>query len=156
MFDKHNAPDAVKDAASIALGSISFGNVDKYLPFILNHLQSSASRRMITHTHTHTVNTYIRTHNYSFFSGDHSSVVSYFLLQALKEISLSFTDAELSHRLQTHLASMGSLVMAFAENSDEGVRGITAEIFGKLVILSPQTLMPLLIKNLDSDNAFCK
>lgn len=121
--------EEIKQAASFALGSIfkilikygyliitdiSVGNLTKYLPFVLNEIKTQPKRQ-------------------------------YLLLHSLREIivreAATGTGASI---LQPHLTPILSLLFENCESEEEGTRNVVAECLGKLALICPEQLVPLL------------
>lgn len=113
----------IKSAASYALGHITVGNLTVFLPFILQEIEKNAKRQ-------------------------------YLLLHSLKEvISCQSIDSKSIEDLQPFLQAIWELLFSHCENGEEGTRNIVAECLGKLTLVDPVNLLPLLQKYLSSSSA---
>lgn len=112
----------VKAAASHALGAIAVGNLDLFLPFILNEIEAQPKRQ------------YLLLHSLK-------EVIS----------SLSTTKAGLQLLLPS-VPSIWEQLFKHCECSEEGSRNVVAECLGKLVLVNPEELLPRLQQALKSDS----
>ena len=110
----------VKTAASFALGLVSAGNLEKFFPFILSEMQAQSRRQ-------------------------------YLLLHALKETIayLSSTQGGVT-TLQPFVEQMWTLLFHHCESKEEGTRNMVAECLGKLTLVDPEKLLPVLQGHLSS------
>eukprot|EP01012_Entosiphon_sulcatum_P043475 TRINITY_DN577_c0_g1_i1.p2 TRINITY_DN577_c0_g1~~TRINITY_DN577_c0_g1_i1.p2 ORF type:complete len:1259 (+),score=388.11 TRINITY_DN577_c0_g1_i1:1133-4909(+) len=67
----------------------------------------------------------------------------YLLLRSLKEI-VSVADGNVQAPLKARVGDILPLLFQYAESDEEGVRNVVAECIGKLALLSPQAVLPLL------------
>jgi len=115
--------EEIKQAASFALGNISVGNLTKYLPFVLNEIKTQPKRQ-------------------------------YLLLHSLREIivreAATGTGASI---LQPHLTPILTLLFENCESEEEGTRNVVAECLGKLALICPEQLVPLLKERVTSPSA---
>lgn len=116
----------VKSAASHALGAVAVGNLAMFLPLILNEIEAQPKRQ-------------------------------YLLLHSLKEVisSLSVTNDGLKQLLPS-VPSIWSQLFKHCECPEEGSRNVVAECLGKLVLVSPDELLPRLQQALQSDSAMMR
>ncbi|KAM7353038.1 cullin-associated and neddylation-dissociated 1 isoform 1-T1 [Cochliomyia hominivorax] len=112
----------VKAAASHALGAVAVGSLQTFLPFILNEIEAQPRRQ-------------------------------YLLLHSLKELisSLSVTSNGLSQLLPS-VPSIWEQLFKHCECPEEGSRNVVAECLGKLVLVSPEDLLPRLQDALHSES----
>lgn len=112
----------VKAAASHALGAVAVGNLQKFLPLILNEIEVQPKRQ-------------------------------YLLLHSLKEVisSLSVTNDGLQQLLPS-VPSIWAQLFKHCECPEEGSRNVVAECLGKLVLVSPEELLPRLQQALQSES----
>lgn len=115
--------EEIKQAASFALGNISVGNLQKYLPFVLNEIKTQPKRQ-------------------------------YLLLHSLREIivreAATGTGASI---LQPYLTPILNLLFENCESEEEGTRNVVAECLGKLALICPEQLVPLLKERVTSTSA---
>ncbi|NXV75707.1 CAND1 protein, partial [Atlantisia rogersi] len=107
--------EEVKSAASYALGNVSVGNLQEYLPFMLKEIGSQPKRQ-------------------------------YLLLHSLKEV-ISSSPAD---GLKPYVEDIWALLFKHCECTEEGTRNVVAECLGKLTLVNPAELLPLLKKQLSS------
>ncbi|KAH7637047.1 cullin-associated and neddylation-dissociated 1 isoform X1 [Dermatophagoides farinae] len=114
----NSSHEEVKSAASICLGSVSMGNLERNLSFILSEISNNPKRQ-------------------------------YLFLNALKEIvsCLSVDHQKICH-LEPHFESIVQLLIKYAQCDEEGARYVVAECLGKLTLLKPANLLPVLLENL--------
>lgn len=112
----------VKSSSSLALGAVAVGSLKTYLPLILREIEVQPKRQ-------------------------------YLLLHSLKEVisSLSVTQYGLSQLLPS-VPSIWTQLFKHSESSEEGSRNVVAECLGKLVLVNPEELLPLLRDALYSNN----
>lgn len=112
----------VKAAASHALGAVAVGSLQTFLPLILNEIEAQPRRQ-------------------------------YLLLHSLKEVisSLSITPNGLSQLLPS-VPSIWEQLFKHCECQEEGSRNVVAECLGKLVLVSPDELLPRLQEALVSES----
>lgn len=104
----------IKSAASHALGAVAVGNVNYYLPYILNEIEAQPKRQ------------YLLLHS----------------LKELIT-SLSQTPNGLQQLLPS-VPSIWSQLFKHCECPEEGARNVVAECLGKLVLVKPEELLPYL------------
>lgn len=116
----------VKAAASHALGAVAVGSLQMFLPLILNEIEAQPKRQ-------------------------------YLLLHSLKEVisSLSITNDGLKQLLPS-VPSIWAQLFKHCECPEEGSRNVVAECLGKLVLVSPEELLPRLQQALQSDSALMR
>ncbi|EDW76056.1 uncharacterized protein Dwil_GK14870 [Drosophila willistoni] len=113
----------VKAAASHALGAVSVGSLQTYLPLILKEIEAQPKRQ------------YLLLHSLK-------EVIS----------SLSTTPAGLAQLLPS-VPSIWTQLFKHCECSEEGSRNVVAECLGKLVLVNPEELLPQLQQALRSESA---
>ncbi|KAH8397595.1 hypothetical protein KR215_000143 [Drosophila sulfurigaster] len=113
----------VKAAASHALGAVSVGSLQTYLPLILKEIEAQPKRQ------------YLLLHSLK-------EVIS----------SLSVTPNGLSQLLPS-VPSIWTQLFKHCECSEEGSRNVVAECLGKLVLVNPEELLPQLQQALRSESA---
>lgn len=112
----------VKSAASHALGAVAVGNLNYYLPFILNEIEAQPKRQ------------YLLLHS---------------LKEVISSLSTSKTGLE---QLMPSVPSIWNQLFKHCECSEEGSRNVVAECLGKLVLVNPEELLPRLQQALKSDS----
>ncbi|XP_034668660.1 cullin-associated NEDD8-dissociated protein 1 isoform X1 [Drosophila subobscura] len=113
----------VKAAASHALGAVSVGSLQTYLPLILKEIEVQPKRQ------------YLLLHSLK-------EVIS----------SLSVTPSGLAQLLPS-VPSIWTQLFKHCECSEEGSRNVVAECLGKLVLVNPEELLPQLQQALRSESA---
>ncbi|KAH8389456.1 cullin-associated NEDD8-dissociated protein 1 [Drosophila serrata] len=113
----------VKAAASHALGAVSVGSLQTYLPLILNEIEVQPKRQ------------YLLLHSLK-------EVIS----------SLSVSPSGLAQLLPS-VPSIWTQLFKHCECSEEGSRNVVAECLGKLVLVNPDELLPQLQQALRSESA---
>lgn len=119
-----NSPsEEIRSAASYALGCVCAGNLNTYLPFILSEIQTIPKRQ-------------------------------YLLLHSLKEIISCYStrDSKEEEALKTHVGNIWEVLFQHFQSTEEGTRNVVAECVGKLTLVEPSTLLPLLRENLSSES----
>ncbi|XP_035780587.1 cullin-associated NEDD8-dissociated protein 1-like [Anopheles albimanus] len=116
----------VKGAASHALGAIAVGNLNHYLPFILNEIEAQPKRQ------------YLLLHS---------------LKELISSLSTSKAGLE---QLLPSVPSIWTQLFKHCECSEEGSRNVVAECLGKLVLVNPEELLPRLQVALRSESALMR
>ncbi|XP_035907523.1 cullin-associated NEDD8-dissociated protein 1 [Anopheles stephensi] len=116
----------VKGAASHALGAIAVGNLNHYLPFILNEIEAQPKRQ------------YLLLHS---------------LKEVISSLSTSKAGLE---QLLPSVPSIWTQLFKHCECSEEGSRNVVAECLGKLVLVNPEELLPRLQMALRSESALMR
>ncbi|XP_063954997.1 cullin-associated NEDD8-dissociated protein 1-like isoform X1 [Lytechinus pictus] len=118
--------EEVKSAASYALGNVSVGNLPKYLPFVLHEIETQQKRQ-------------------------------YLLLHSLKEIISCQSSSQAGvDGLKPFVETIWSMLFHHCECPEEGTRNVVSECLGKLTLINPEQLLPMLKKNLKSDSAYTR
>lgn len=112
--------EEVKSAASYALGSISIGNLQQYLPFILKEIEEQPRRQ------------YLLLHSLK------------------EVITCLSSTREGIHQLMPFIPAIWQQLFNHCECSEEGTRNIVAECLGKLTLINPSELLPQLQESLHS------
>jgi cullin-associated NEDD8-dissociated protein 1 len=118
--------EEVKSAASYALGYLSLGNLHKYIPFILNEIDTNSKRQ------------------YLLFNS---------LKEIISSQSASPNGL---HSLQPFVNDIWSTLIKHCECVEEGTRNVVAECIGKLTLLDPTSLMPKLESYLDCESSLAR
>ena len=121
-----SAIEEVKSAASYALGYLSLGNLNKYIPFILNEIDANSKRQYLLFNSLKEIISY------------QSSNVNG--LQALKP----------------YINDIWNILIKHCECAEEGTRNVVAECIGKLTLLDPATLIVKLENYLDSTSPLAR
>lgn len=106
--------EEVKSAASFALGSISVGNLNEYLPFVLREIET---RNKLQYLLLHSLK---------------------------EIITCQSVNSNMVELLQPHLDSIWNLLLNHCECPEEGTRNVVAECLGKLTLMNPNVLLPRL------------
>lgn len=113
----------VRSAASYALGNVSAGNLQKYLPFILSEIQSNQKRQ------------YLLLHSLK------------------EVITCHYISPEAIAMLKPLVPHIWDVLFTHFESTEEGTRNVVAECVGKLTLVDPNTLLSKLQENLKSPSA---
>lgn len=105
--------DDLRTAASYALGYIGIRNLNSHIPFLLNEISRSPTKRQ------------------------------YLLLHSLREI-IAYSSQKTSTELDVHVDSIWKTLFNHCECPEEGTRNVVAECLGKLTLLKPEKLLPIL------------
>jgi len=99
--------EEIKTAASYALGSLTVGNLEKYLPYLLSEIQHDTAKRQ------------------------------YLLLHALKEVigSESENAPQLSPVFRREVDGIWKVLCSHCDAQEDGIRTIVAECLGKLCLV---------------------
>jgi cullin-associated NEDD8-dissociated protein 1 len=116
----------VRSAASYALGSVSAGNLQTYLPFILSEIQSNQKRQ------------YLLLHSLK------------------EVITCHYISPEAIATLKPLVPHIWDVLFTHFESVEEGTRNVVAECVGKLTLVDPQTLLGKLQANLKSPSAYVR
>ena len=103
----------MRTAASYTLGYIGIRNLNSHIPFLLNEIARSQTKRQ------------------------------YLLLHSLREI-IAYQSHENLPQLDAHIDSIWHALFAHCECPEEGTRNVVAECLGKLTLLKPEKLLPVL------------
>ncbi|KAL3278590.1 hypothetical protein HHI36_016135 [Cryptolaemus montrouzieri] len=114
--------EEVKSAASYALGSIAIGNLEQYLPFILNESQEQPKRQ------------YLLLHS---------------LKEVITCLSQTSTGVQ---QLLPFVPAIWMQLYLHCECTEEGTRNVVAECLGKLTLINPADLLPQLKESLKSSS----
>ncbi len=116
----------VKAAASHALGAVAVGNLNYYLPFILNEIEAQPKRQ------------YLLLHS---------------LKELITSLTNAPNGLQ---QLLPSVPSIWSQLFKHCECSEEGSRNVVAECLGKLVLVNPDELLPCLQQALHSESAMMR
>lgn len=112
LMDAFSSPsEDVKSSASFALGSIAVGNLQEYLPFILEEIENRNKRQ------------YLLLH----------SLKEIIHCQSINPAAIQ--------SLEPHLSSIWSLLLNHCQCPEEGTRNVVAECLGKLTLMNPSVLL---------------
>ncbi|CAM0946643.1 unnamed protein product [Alopecurus aequalis] len=116
--------EEIKSAASYALGNIAVGNLSKYLPFILDQIDSQQKKQYLL------------------------------LLSLKEVIVRQSVDHTGQHELQdSNIVKILALLFNHCESEEEGVRNVVAECLGKIALIEPKRLIPALKERTSSPAA---
>lgn len=118
--------EEVKSAASYALGYLSLGNLEKYIPFILNEIDSNTKRQ------------------YLLFNSL-KEIISY---ESVNPNGLK--------SIKPFIEKIWNTLIKHCECNEEGTRNVVAECLGKLTLLDPNTLMAKLQGYLDYPSSLAR
>lgn len=118
--------EEVRSAASYALGSVSAGNLEQYLPFILSEIQGNPKRQ------------YLLLHSLK------------------EVISCHYGTARAVATLRPQVPKIWAVLFKHFESPEEGTRNVVAECVGKLTLVEPEILLPNLRENLKSESGFVR
>ncbi|XP_065221678.1 cullin-associated NEDD8-dissociated protein 1 [Planococcus citri] len=121
-----SSSEELKSSASYALGGVAIGNLQQYLPFILNEIESQPKRQ------------YLLLHSLK-------EVIS---CQSCSESGVQ--------QLQPFVPAIWRQLFRHCECSEEGTRNVVAECLGKLTLINPSSLLPELKESLNSDSALMR
>lgn len=116
----------IKSGASICLGSVCVGNLERFLPFVMLNISQKQKRQYLL------------------------------LNALKEIISCSSTDKNLIQHLEPHLQSIWDLLIQHSKSEEEGTRYVVAECLGKLALLNQNVLLPELMKTLNSQSPFVR
>lgn len=117
--------EEVKSAASYALGYLSLGNLNKYIPFILNEINLQTKKQYL-------------------LLNSLKEIINYLSTSRQQDGYL---------KLKDYLNEIWLILMKNSECNEEGTRNVVAECLGKLILLRPNELMPKLLETLDSSQS---
>ncbi|XKL68842.1 hypothetical protein PGB90_006611 [Kerria lacca] len=127
MLHSLSAPsEELKSSASYALGGIAIGNLQQYLPFILNEIESQPKLQ------------YLLLHSLK------------------EVISCQSSTENGIQQLQQFVPAIWRQLFRHCECSEEGTRNVVAECLGKLTLINPTSLLPQLKDSLDSDSTLMR
>lgn len=121
-----SASEELKQAASFALGNLSVGNLQKYLPFVLGEIKSQPKKQ------------YLLLHS---------------LREIIVREAASGTGAA---TLQPYLTPILALLFENCESEEEGTRNVVSECLGKFALISPDQIVPLLQERVRSPSAYAR
>ena len=118
--------EEVKSSASFALGSISVGNLQVFLPFLLSEIEKRDKKQ------------YLLLH----------SLKEIIICQSINE--------EMKQTLNPYLESIWSLLINHCQCPEEGTRNVVAECLGKLITMNPRELLPKLQSYLTHESGLAR
>lgn len=118
--------EEVKSAASYALGYLSLGNLQKYIPFILNEIDTNSKRQYLLFNSLKEIISYQSSQQKGF--------------QALKP----------------YISDIWNILIKHCECNEEGTRNVVAECLGKLTLLDPENLIRKLESYLDCQSSLAR
>ncbi|CAI5478422.1 unnamed protein product [Closterium sp. Yama58-4] len=120
--------EEVKAAASFALGSIAVGNHSRYLPFVLQQIDSQPKLQ------------YLLLHS---------------LKEIISGRAASGGSAAVELEGE-NVGKVLALLFTHSESEEEGVRNVVAECLGRLSLIDPPRLVPALKERVSSPSAFTR
>ncbi|XP_026279732.1 cullin-associated NEDD8-dissociated protein 1 isoform X2 [Frankliniella occidentalis] len=118
--------EEVKSAASYALGSIALGNLQEFLPFVLQEIDAQPKRQ------------YLLLHSLK------------------EVISCQSTSLAGVQQLQPFVPAIWQQLFRHCECAEEGTRNVVAECLGKLTLIDPENLLRRLQESLNSPSALMR
>lgn len=118
--------EEVKAAASYALGNVSVGNLNKFLPFVLKEIENQPKRQ------------YLLLHS---------------LKEIISCESGSTTGVD---NLKPYVQTIWTMLFHHCECPEEGTRNVVSECLGKLTLIDPTTLLSSLKQHLNSQSALTR
>ncbi|XP_050418505.1 cullin-associated NEDD8-dissociated protein 1 [Patella vulgata] len=127
ILESFSSPnEEVKSAASYALGNVSVGNMQKFLPFVLQEIENQPKRQ------------YLLLHS---------------LKEIISCESSSTTGVE---SLKPFVQTIWSMLFNHCECPEEGTRNVVSECLGKLTLIDPDNQLRSLQSHLDSESALTR
>ncbi|XP_050436438.1 cullin-associated NEDD8-dissociated protein 1 [Adelges cooleyi] len=121
-----SSSEEIKSSASYSLGSISIGNLEQYLPFILREIDMQPKRQ------------YLLLHSLK------------------EIISFESSTANGIENLKPFVPAIWQQLFKHCECTEEGTRNVVAECLGKLTLIDPYSLLPNLQLSLSSSSALMR
>uniref|UniRef100_A0A0R3RXJ3 TIP120 domain-containing protein n=1 Tax=Elaeophora elaphi TaxID=1147741 RepID=A0A0R3RXJ3_9BILA len=118
--------EEMKTAASYALGRLALGNLEKYLPFLLEQINSQPKRQ------------YLLLHALKEVIGSESG------------------DSRAVEIFRPRIEQIWPVLITHATAAEEGTRNVVAECLGKLCLVHPEQLLQRLKKCVTSPNPFMR
>ncbi|XP_052260170.1 cullin-associated NEDD8-dissociated protein 1-like isoform X7 [Dreissena polymorpha] len=118
--------EEVKSAASYALGNVSVGNLNKFLPFVLREIESQPKRQ------------YLLLHSLK------------------EIISCDSSSSSGVNTLKPYVQTIWSMLFTHCECPEEGTRNVVSECLGKLTLMDPASLLASLKQHLTSPSALTR
>uniref|UniRef100_A0A915D5U2 Monoacylglycerol lipase ABHD12 n=1 Tax=Ditylenchus dipsaci TaxID=166011 RepID=A0A915D5U2_9BILA len=113
--------EEIKTAASYALGSLAVGNLQKFLPFLLQEINQNPKRQ------------YLLLHALKEVISSESSV------------GAEVGNTPNHHVFQAGIHQIWQVLVEHCDCTEEGIRNIVAECLGKLCLVDPQRFLPDLL-----------
>ncbi|CAI4223058.1 unnamed protein product [Auanema sp. JU1783] len=124
MISAFNSPqEDLKAAAAHAIGALAVGNLNKYLPFILNQIQTEPKRQ------------YLLLHSLK-------EVIAY-----------DSDDLSAIELLKNRIDEVWKVLINHAHCAEEGTRNVVSECMGKLCVVAPGVILPKLKAEITSTDA---
>ena len=121
-----SSSEDVKSAASFAFGNICVGNLEFYLPILVEQIKSHGKQQyLLLHSLKEAIST-----------------------EALSEEGMA--------KLHKHIEEIWGLLFNHCESKEEGTRNVVAECLGKLTVMNPELLLVELRKRLSSPSEFTR
>ncbi|VVC31483.1 Hypothetical protein CINCED_3A016263 [Cinara cedri] len=118
--------EEIKSSASYSLGSISIGNLEQYLPFILREIDMQPKRQ------------YLLLHSLK------------------EIITFESSTPNGIENLKPFVPAIWNQLFGHCECTEEGTRNVVAECLGKLTLIDPYSLLPSLQSSLSSSSALMR
>uniref|UniRef100_A0A1I7XN03 CTP synthase n=1 Tax=Heterorhabditis bacteriophora TaxID=37862 RepID=A0A1I7XN03_HETBA len=122
----NSSSEDLKAAAAQALGALAVGNHEKFLPFILNEIQTQPKRQ------------YLLLHALKEVIGWESA----------EGVSIDV--------FRSRISEVWPVLITHADGQEEGTRNVVAECLGKLCVIDPQCLLPKLKSLVTSPSSFVR
>eukprot|EP00743_Colponemidia_sp_Colp-15_P002918 GILK01003157.1.p1 GENE.GILK01003157.1~~GILK01003157.1.p1 ORF type:complete len:1261 (+),score=324.06 GILK01003157.1:67-3783(+) len=114
--------EEIKTAASFALGNFAVGNLAASLPFLLNETRTNQKRL-------------------------------YLLLLSLKEVIAQHAlRADRATQLKPHVEQILPMLLEHCRSEEEGVRNLVAECMGRLGVIDPDRVIPMINSQLHAES----
>ncbi|MFH4982087.1 hypothetical protein AB6A40_008796 [Gnathostoma spinigerum] len=123
-FGSHS--EELKTAASYSLGRLAVGNLEKFLPFILQQISSQPKRQYLL------------------------------LHALKEVIGSECVDSKAVEFFRPRIEQIWPVLMENAVCAEEGTRNVVAECLGKLCLIHPQILLPRLKACVNSSSAYMR
>lgn len=138
----------MKTAASCALGGVSVGSLNDFLPFLLKEISSQPRRRYLL------LNSLKEVIRWGFLSLC-PSVLGTRVASRRPSSSHSSLSACPGSSLSPYVDSIWALLLQNCECQEEGTRNLVAECLGKLTLVNAARLLPKLRQQLEAGRRPC-
>ncbi|VDO37466.1 unnamed protein product [Onchocerca flexuosa] len=127
--------EEMKTAASYALGRLALGNLEKYLPFLLEQINSQPKRQYLLL---------------------HALKEVQLFLYLFTVIGSESGDSRAIEIFRPRIEQIWPVLITHATAAEEGTRNVVAECLGKLCLVHPEQLLQRLKKCVISPNPFMR